>query len=222
MHYYDGKIIVFARTPIMGKVKTRLIPALGAEGARNLHCQMIEHTLGMLSSTKMAPLELHCSPDINHEYLISLSSRYQLELKHQYGSNLGNRMSHALDQALNDNRYVILIGTDCPALTSSYIRQALEILQSGTDIVIGPAKDGGYVLIGTSRKQADIFTDIDWGTNRVLQQTRNRIINTGLSYKELETLWDVDIPEDLENIINDKQLTHLLSHQNITLGHYEY
>ena len=211
MQYPNAKIIVFAKTPIAGNVKTRLIPVLGKHGARQLHCQMMEHTLATMTNNQLAPVELHCSPDIEHDDIRSFGERYHITLRSQQGNDLGERMSHALSKAVEDSRYVILIGTDCPALSAAYIQQAIEILQSGSDVVIGPAEDGGYVLIGVKSSHPEIFTRIDWGTDQVLQQTRDSIQSQGISFKELETLWDVDTPDDLEYFKGQKQWAHLLS-----------
>ena len=211
MQYSNAKIIVFAKTPIAGKVKTRLIPALGNDGAKQLHCQMMEHTLGTVTENHTAPVELHCSPDITDDYIHSLSKRYNITLRNQHGNDLGERMSHALSKALDNSSYAILIGTDCPSLSAAYIQQAIEILQSDTDVVIGPAEDGGYVLIGVKSSYPDIFTHIDWGTHQVLQQTRDQIQTQGISFRELDTLWDVDTPDDLENLKGLKQWANLAS-----------
>ena len=211
MQHPDAKIIVFAKTPVAGQVKTRLIPALGNDGAKQLHCQMMEHTLDTVTENKIAPVELHCSPDITDDYIQSLSKRYNMTLRNQQGNDLGERMSHALNKALDNSSYVILIGTDCPSLSAAYIQQAIEILQSGTDVVIGPAEDGGYVLIGVKSSHPEIFTHIDWGTHQVLQQTRDQIQTQGISFKELDALWDVDTPDDLEYLKSQKQWASLLS-----------
>ena len=104
---------------------------------------MLEHTLEKISNKNIAPVELHCAPDISDSRIQNLASRFNIPLHTQQGQNLGERMSRALENALTDCSSAILIGTDCPALDISYIQQALEILQSGTDVVIGPAEDGG-------------------------------------------------------------------------------
>ena len=211
MQYPSAKIVVFAKTPVAGQVKTRLIPALGNDGAKQLHCQMLEHTLDTVTENKIAPVELHCSPDITDDYIQSLSKRYNMTLRNQHGNDLGERMSHALSKAVDNSSHVLLIGTDCPTLSAAYILQAIEILQSDTDVVIGPAEDGGYVLIGVKSSHPEIFTHIDWGTDKVLQQTQNRIQSHGISHKELDTLWDVDTPEDLEYLKGLKQWANLAS-----------
>ena len=211
MQYPDTRIIVFAKTPVAGKVKTRLIPALGHQGAKQLHCRMIEHTLDTVTKSHLAPVELHCTADISDDYIYQLSKRYNIPLKCQQGNDLGERMSNALNQSLNDSSHAILIGTDCPPISSAYIRQAIEVLQSGNDVVIGPAEDGGYVLIGIKSNQPEIFTHIDWGTDKVLQQSRNRIHRQGLNYRELDILWDIDTPDDLIYLTNHQHWAHLLA-----------
>ncbi|MCW8911520.1 MAG: TIGR04282 family arsenosugar biosynthesis glycosyltransferase [Gammaproteobacteria bacterium] len=211
MLYPNTKIIVFAKTPVTGKVKTRLIPELGAQGAKQLHCRMIEHTLDVLTENTLAPIELHCTPDISDDYICQLGKHYNIPLKCQQGDDLGERMSNALDQSLHNSSHAILIGTDCPSISSAYIQKAIEILQNDNDVVIGPAEDGGYVLIGIKSNQPDIFTHIDWGTHQVLQQTRDQIHRQGLNLRELDILWDIDTPDDLIYLTNHQHWAHLLA-----------
>ncbi|MDH5765348.1 MAG: DUF2064 domain-containing protein, partial [Gammaproteobacteria bacterium] len=98
-----------------------------------------------------------------------------------------------------------------PAIDMNYIRQSIEQLYNGHDIVIGPAEDGGYVLIGVKSFSSDLFTDIDWGTSRVLEQTKQKIDQLGFTFKELDTLWDIDDPDDLQRLEQDIQLASLLA-----------
>lgn len=210
MLYPDAKIIVFAKTPIAGKVKTRLIPALGEQGAKQLHCQMLQHTLNTLTTRPLASVELHCAPTINDKQLKQLAKDHQLELHQQQGADLGERMAYALQQTLYTQQSAILIGTDCPAIDIDYIQQAIEELDNGHDIVIGPAEDGGYVLIGVKLFNSELFKDIDWGSGRVLQQTKHKIDQLDLSLKELDTLWDIDNPHDLRRLKQNRQLADRL------------
>ena len=91
----------------------------------------------------------------------------------------------------------IVIGSDCPALTPSHLRQAADVLREGRDVVVIPAEDGGYVLIGSRRPQPGLFNGMTWGTDQVMAQTRQRLAHSGLTWRELPPLWDVDRPADL-------------------------
>lgn len=122
-------------------------------------------------------------------------------------------MSFALHQALSDSDHAIIIGTDCPALNLDYIQQALETLINGSDVIIGPAGDGGYVLIGVNSSHPEIFNHIDWGSDIVLQQTIDRIASLGLIYRQLESLRDIDTAEDIEHLQTTGQYAHLLPNQ---------
>jgi len=210
MLYPDAKLILFSRAPEAGKVKTRLIPALGKQGAAELQQRMSRHIIDQVFQAQFSHIEIQCQPDSKHPFFLHLLTDYCVELNPQKGEDLGKKMAHAMQQALLQYKYVIIIGTDAPVLNNSYMEQAFQKLQSGIDIVLGPAEDGGYVLIGLSRFEADIFNGIDWSTERVLQQTRERIQQANMSYHELSTLWDVDRPADLARIQNNDSLSYLL------------
>jgi rSAM/selenodomain-associated transferase 1 len=197
MLFPNDKLIIFAKAPIPGQVKKRLIPALGKKGATKLHQEMLEQKLRLTHDNNIAPVELHCWPDTDHSHFQEIQARYPLKLQHQRGSNLGERMAHAIQQTTKENCNAVLIGTDCPPLDRSYLIQAFQVLQDGAEAVIGPAEDGGYILIGLRRFNNDIFQDIEWGSDRVLSQTKSKLKQLSINHIELDTLWDVDRPEDL-------------------------
>jgi rSAM/selenodomain-associated transferase 1 len=118
-------------------------------------------------------------------------------LINQVGEDLGQRMSYAVTTGLNEYRYVILIGADCPNMSTDYLKQAVIALSNGADAVLGPAEDGGYVLIGLRRTIPCLFDGLPWGTDKVLEMTRDCLRRVGWSWKELPVLWDLDRPEDL-------------------------
>ena len=180
-----------------GQVNTRLIPALGEVGAAKLHRNMLEQKLQLATDNKIASVDLYCSPDKDHPYFRQILSRFSIDLHIQVGTDLGERMAHALQQALSNHRQAVLIGTDCPPLDHLYMIEAFQALAEGADAVIGPAIDGGYILLGLSRFSHRIFEDIDWGEKSVFSQTISRLRQLAFSYVELKTLWDVDHPEDL-------------------------
>ena len=193
--YPDAIVQIFARAPVPGVVKTRLIPALGADGAAALQTKLLQRTLAMATQSELAPVQLWCAPDCDHAAFPDCPgvSRYV-----QQGADLGERMHHALIAGLETARRVILIGTDCPGLDGGYLCQAIERL-AAHDVVLGPAEDGGYVLIGW-RRPVDLFTGVDWGSERVLDQTRARLRAAGASWHELPVLWDVDRPADVSRL----------------------
>ncbi len=194
----DTRILIFARAPLAGEVKTRLIPALGKEGAARLQARLLEQILGMALESRLAPVQLWCTPDTTHP-VFQKAELDGVSLHTQQGDDLGRRMQHALDAALQESTRAVLIGTDCPAMNPDYLSSAIEALRNH-DVVLGPAEDGGYVLIGTHRPGIDIYKGVEWGTHRVLQQTRALLRQARIGWQELATLWDVDRPEDLTRL----------------------
>lgn len=191
---------MFAKAPVPGAVKTRLIPALGAEGAAALSARLITRTLDTIRACALAPVELHVSPDLGHPFIQSLLKDASLPLVPQRGADLGGRMQAALAAALETADFAVLIGSDCPAMDCNYLQRACAALAGGHDAVMGPAEDGGYVLIGVRRSVPALFDGVEWGSDRVLEQTRQRLIELGWACLELPTLWDLDRPEDLARL----------------------
>ena len=176
---------------MLGKVKTRLIQKLGRRGALDLYLQMFERLIAELSASGFNT-ELWISPDKDHAFFEPYAfARFQ-----QAGPDLGGRMSTALRDGLTRHESVILVGTDLPLIDRSYIEQAVGALQTH-DVVLGPAEDGGYGLVGVKAETPDMFSDIDWGTERVLSQTCARLNRDGLDFGLLPLIWDVDRPDDL-------------------------
>lgn len=192
----ESAILVFARAPVAGTVKTRLIPLLGAAGAAALQERLITQALAVARAATPDRLELWCSPDTTHPFLQTAASARGATLHAQQGGDLGGRMAHAFTTALRTAGYVICIGTDCPALTAQHLRHAAAALRDGHDAVFVPAEDGGYALIGLARDEPRLFDGITWGGAQVMAQTRARLRELKLRWHELETLWDVDRPED--------------------------
>ena len=193
----EARLLVFAKAPVPGRTKTRLMSTLGARGAARLYAAMVRHTLSWAVRSRLCPVELWCAPACSHPFFMSCRRDFALRLQRQSGGDLGRRMHRALASALSRAPYAVLIGSDCPALTSDDVRKALAALQQGTDAVVGPAEDGGYLLIGLRRPQARLFAGIAWGGARVMGLTRRRLEQLGLSWRELAPRWDVDRPADL-------------------------
>jgi rSAM/selenodomain-associated transferase 1 len=192
-----GKILVFAREPVAGHVKTRLARSIGDQAAVQFHQEIVTKTVDMAANSGLAELELHVSGNMEHPFFRSLADQYSMRICLQEGNDLGEKMFHALKKALDHASYCILIGTDCPVMTADYLKQAFHILEKGMDAVIGPAEDGGYVLIGASRIDISWFNNIDWGSQHVLAQSRQRLTASNARYEELQQLWDVDHIDDL-------------------------
>jgi len=188
-------VIVFAKAP--GEAKTRLVPALGAEGAAALHRRLVMHCLRAASDSRLGPVELWCAPDTSHPFFRECERRIGAGLHAQGEGDLGARMQRAFESALAHAARAVLVGSDIPALSAQYLRDAERALAGGDDVVIGPAEDGGYVLVGLSRCDPELFRGIPWGGPKVLPETRRRIAALGWRLRELPALWDVDRPEDL-------------------------
>lgn len=202
-------IIIFAKAPVAGQVKTRLIPYLHAVQAAALHKNLVEHTLSTAIKDRQNNVELWCTPDVQHPFFKLCEERYNVVLKKQQGTTLGERMTHAFNETLQYSRFAIILGTDCPILSISDIEHALEKLQHAYDAVISPAEDGGYALLGLAVPRPELFEGINWGHDNVLSQTRHIINKAKLRYCELNTLWDIDRPEDYERLKIHPELKHL-------------
>lgn len=193
-------VIVFARAPQPGSVKTRLIPLLGAEGASALHARLVQRAIETARAASLGPVELHATPRIDDPFFLSCAGHYGVTVKAQADGDLGARMLSAFGRALAANARVLLAGSDCPALTAPYLRQAERALREGHDAVFGPCEDGGYALVGLRRADARLFDGIAWGGDNVMAETRARLRQLGWTWCELDMLWDVDRPEDYQRL----------------------
>jgi uncharacterized protein len=190
-------VAILARAPIPGQAKTRLIPALGATGAANLQRWLMQRTVAMALVADVGPVTLWCAGDPRHPDFALCRAFGSVALRHQPEGDLGARMLAALRESTTSA--TLVIGTDCPALTAAHLRNAAQQL-ADHDAVVLPAEDGGYVLIGAARPLPELFADVDWGTARVMAQTRDRLRAAGQRWCEPATLWDVDRPEDLARL----------------------
>jgi rSAM/selenodomain-associated transferase 1 len=186
----DVAVLVFSRAPLPGRVKRRLVPRLGAWGAARLHLRLTRQALRTAAAAGCGPVELH------------LTARHALfrDYELQRGADLGERMHRALARALRRHRGAILIGSDCPALVPADLRRAARLLAGGCDAVLGPAEDGGYVLIGARRVTPALFEGIEWGTGGVYAATARRLEAAAYRWRALRPSWDVDRPQDLERL----------------------
>ena len=180
------RVAIFARYPVPGRAKTRLIPAIGDKAAAALHRRLVEHTVVVARASGL-PCELRATGASLAEFAAWLGD--DVALVAQGDGDLGERLARVPAPAL-------LIGADCPDLSPTHLRHAAEALQRSA-AVLGPAADGGYWLLGLARTLPHCFTDISWGTDRVAEQTRARLSDEGITPVEIETLHDCDRPDDL-------------------------
>lgn len=196
MQRSGARVIVMSKAPVSGQVKTRLAPLLGMDGAAQLYCEMLENTLVKLQQAGGCEVELCCTPDARHTFFQACRARFGVALTEQQGADLGERMSIAIASALQQAERVVLVGADCPGLVMADIETALQQLDGGVDVVLGPATDGGYYLVAVQANHACLFESIAWGSAQVLAQTRENIERHGLSAGLLAMRADIDRPED--------------------------
>lgn len=196
---HPDRLIVFTRYPEAGRNKTRLIPVLGAAGAAQLHERMTRLTLEWAERLSTAqPVDVQIQFTGAEESAMAERFGSQFAYVPQCDGDLGQRLERAVGECFeNGCQRVVVVGTDCPTLSELIVRQAYDHLRDH-DVVIGPAADGGYYLIGLSKHVSSLFRDIAWSTDQVLEQTLAAAIQFGLSIALLPTLEDVDRPEDLE------------------------
>ncbi|HEX5639056.1 MAG TPA: TIGR04282 family arsenosugar biosynthesis glycosyltransferase [Burkholderiaceae bacterium] len=193
-------IAVFARAPIPGQAKTRLIPRLGADGAAHLQRQLTAAALARARALPGARVTLWTTAASDDADARAAARGVGATVRTQLGADLGARMAHAFSHTLDARRPMLLIGTDCPAQTVGDLRAAAAALLRA-DAVVQPAEDGGYVLIGMNEPRPVLFTDIAWGSNLVLAATRTRAEEHGIRLAELPPCWDLDRSEDLDRAL---------------------
>jgi uncharacterized protein len=211
------RTLIFAKAPVAGQVKTRLARAIGDAAAADLYRQLITHCVDSALAADVGEALLCVTPAVTSDtFLSSLARKHGLRMQAQQGGDIGARMAHALRWSLADGTPSLLIGSDCAALTPAYLRSAAaalaaphdvvekslhEVVRQGPhDVVLGPAEDGGYFLIGARQRCPDVFDGIAWSTPRVLEQTRALLRRADLRWHELVPIWDVDEPADLARL----------------------
>ncbi|MFN3891211.1 MAG: TIGR04282 family arsenosugar biosynthesis glycosyltransferase [Beijerinckiaceae bacterium] len=191
------RIAIFTRAPVPGASKTRLIPALGAEGAARLHVAMTEHAIRQALAAGIGPVELWCAPDASHPFFAQVARDFGVALHVQAAGELGEKMLAAFAAAKGP---LLLTGSDVPSIMAADIAACADALEQGADAVFLPAEDGGYGLVGAARPIAEIFAGIEWGGARVMEQTREKLMGLGLAWREPRVVWDVDLPEDYDRL----------------------
>jgi rSAM/selenodomain-associated transferase 1 len=218
---HRAALVVFAKAPIPGQVKTRLCPPLTPDEAATLHGSFV---LDILEQTKTAvaklklPLDRHlaCTPSSTHVFFKIMEERQGVKLLDQVGDDLGARMTQAF-AILFAQGYgrVLIVGTDVPTLPTDHFKRALALLESH-DLVLGPALDGGYYLIGLRQAAPALFAGIPWSTERVLEMTRGKAASLGLTTATLPAWRDIDTVDDLKALIDSAVLDgKKLKHERI-------
>lgn len=203
------QLIVFTRFPEAGRTKTRLIPALGPEGAAHLQRRLIEQTVATareLARLRNVRLVIqYCDSELK-QMRLWLDPENNMAFRPQAEGDLGQRMNMAASEAFAQGaKRFLLIGTDIPGLSAALLARAFDLLITH-DLVLGPAVDGGYYLIGLTRPEPALFAGIEWGTGTVFSATLVKAATLNLTVAQLEPLTDVDRPEDLEHLNHHSDL----------------
>lgn len=194
-------LLVFARTPAPGQVKTRLIPALGAEQACALYVRLVERTLQLCRNSGFADIQLWLSePPGDNPHCRRWLRRWPCALRLQQGADLGARMEHALETVLGPGSAAVLIGCDVGGLLRSDLIEAGAALESGCDAVFGACEDGGYYLLGLQRPCPALFRGMRWGGREVAGETLRRLRGCARRVHQLAVRWDVDQAGDLHRL----------------------
>ncbi len=199
------RLVVFAKAPQAGVAKTRLIPALGAQGAADLALRMLQHTLQQAMAANVGPVELCMSPGPDDAAWAGVALPATVQRTDQGGGDLGQRMARAVARVTASNQPVLLMGSDCPALNAARIAEAAQALAQ-FDAALVPVADGGYVLVGLHAPCPAIFADMAWSTPSVAAVTLQRLAALGQRVWVGPMLHDIDEPADLVHMPVDLRL----------------
>lgn len=201
----EHALIIFAKAPIPGQVKTRLCPPLSEDEAASLHGSMVMDILERCKTLRDVDRYLACTPTMDHAFFKTMAARFGVRLWDQVGADLGQRMDQALTTAFR-NRYqdALVIGTDIPTFSAQTCSLAIRALKNH-DVVFGPTSDGGYYLVGMKRPEPELFRDIPWSTPSVLSVSLEKAHHLGLSVKRLDLQHDIDTLEDVRFMVNELQ-----------------
>ena len=193
----EAAVAIMAKAPVAGFAKTRLAALLGMAGAARAQRGFILRTLSTAYQASVGPVALYTAAGAHHRLFALLSERWGVPCISQADGDIGQRMSAVMEDHFiaRDAPALLIVGTDCPALTPLHLQVATEALVSN-DAVFIPAEDGGYVLIGLKRPLPMVFERIEWSTPRTMSQTRERLSEAKVRWVELPALWDVDEPSD--------------------------
>lgn len=191
------RILIFAKAPMAGLAKTRLIPSLGAQGAAELARRMLAHTVEQALSAEVGPVELCVTPAPADPVWQAFTAPAPDTWSDQGDGDLGARMARAARRSDDRGEAVLLIGTDCPALDAAQLREAAQSLET-FDATLDPSADGGYVLLGLKRFHASLFKDIEWSTATVARETLLRLRLLGWRVRVFPEVHDIDESADLQ------------------------
>ncbi|MBA53336.1 MAG: hypothetical protein CMK89_02670 [Pseudomonadales bacterium] len=191
-------IQIFAKAPLAGKVKTRLAKDKGDEFALQIHHRLCETVVNMALDARVAEVEVWTTSDEACSYFESMGVACYV----QQGQHLGTRMDFALRHGLARHHKVVLIGADAPSIDGQYLADAFRALEKSS-VVIGPAMDGGYVLVGATEPVSFLFREMPWGTPEVMGFTLERLFTAGVGFHVLSDRWDIDTLDDLKRHLPD-------------------
>ncbi len=206
----ENILIYFCKHPEPGMVKSRLAKDLTEKKAARIYKILLKFVLHNTHQTGIKHY-LYCYPNIDHSLLKQYGNEYDLELKNQANGDLGTKMYQAINGHLNENKNVVLIGTDCLELDINYIKQAFNLLNQDNDLVLGPTEDGGYALIGANKIKKEIFENISWSSNSVILETEQRISKLGWKHMLLPRVRDLDTVEDYRYFSTHNKYKHLFN-----------
>jgi rSAM/selenodomain-associated transferase 1 len=192
-------IVIMAKAPVPGLVKTRLIPALGAQGAADLAHRFLVHATRQAVAAAVGPVELCIAPDVGHGSVVALARTYGVGLHAQGEGDLGARMHRVF---VRHGGPALLMGSDAPAIDAALLRQAAAALESHEAVFV-PAYDGGYALVGLRAPCASLFEDMPWSSPGVMTHSRARLAAAGLRHIELAPVHDIDEAADLVHVPGD-------------------
>jgi uncharacterized protein len=199
----DSALIIFAKAPIPGQVKTRLCPPLTPDEAASLHGSIVLDMLERSRTAASLDRFVACAPSSDHVFFKILEERHGARLIAQAGDDLGARIARAFaDVFALGYRRALVIGTDLPTLPGSVFGEAVTLLATH-DVVLGPALDGGYYLVGLRKPSPELFTGIPWSTDRVLPLTQQKAVALGLHQALLPVRRDIDTIDDLMAVIEE-------------------
>ncbi len=218
------RIIIFAKAPQAGYAKTRLIPALGAEGAAELAQKMLLHTLQVAQTSRVdttsnvETVELCATPTYNDTVWHDIPLPKGITISDQGEGDLGERMARAAQRGIEQGNAVILIGTDCVEMSAELLNDAAQMLNEH-DAIIHDTEDGGYALLGLNKFHTCLFSNIAWSTGMVASTTLNRISQLGWSLHVGQMLHDVDEEQDLK-YLSDNLSGHISGHTSGRISEY--
>lgn len=193
------QVAVFAKAPVPGEVKTRLVPLLGEQAATELHASLVRRALATARNSGVGRVSLWCMPNTGHPFFAACAEEFGASLNEQRGGHLGERMARAFHHLLATGP-ALLVGSDCPSLRADDLRAAANSLATH-DAVFQPAEDGGYVLVGLAREMPGIFEGVRWGEPSVMRETRSRLRAAAATWREMPARWDVDRPDDYRRLL---------------------